>query len=307
MSTTANTLEGRLLCASGCAYAVSPGENILDPQAAVPYYAGVGFTQPPTAFLAGRDNINACLVGRTGDGLVVAFRGTLALDGPFTLPKLLDWLNDLNAKPIKGDGLPGEVHEGFLGSVDSLWTDVRDEVKKQRAQWGAETPLFITGHSKGGGMAPLAAMRFLTQEAFASTVVTFAAPKPGNKEFADAYNAAIVQTRYEFAEDIAPHLPPSAPFFSVLAMLSFLSRHFAGLAQYDYERVGSLLYIDRSLAIVPDPQNALLDERRKRLMSLILKGHIQQVGDDHRIGCGYGYMTALCPSGVCPLPVDAPA
>ncbi len=82
----ATTLEGRLLCASASAYAVMEGETTLDPQAAMPYYDGVGFMQPPAAFQAGKDDINACLVGTTPDGVVVAFRGTLPLDGPFTLP-----------------------------------------------------------------------------------------------------------------------------------------------------------------------------------------------------------------------------
>jgi hypothetical protein len=301
------TLQGRLLCASGCAYAVTDGDSSLDPEAAVPYYGGVGFTQPPTAFQAGQDEINACLVGTTGDGVVVAFRGTLPLDGPFTLPTLLDWVNDLNAQPVGGEGLPGQVHEGLLGSLDSLWAGVRDEAKRQLAQGAGSAPLFITGHSKGGGMAALAAMRFQAQESLPAKVVTFAAPKPGDKDFADAYNAAIDHTRYEFAEDIVPHLPPSAPFLSVLANLPFFGRRLAGLAQFDYERVGSLLYITRSLEIVPDPQDSLLDERRQRLLKLILLGHLQQIGDDHRIACGYGYMTALCPSGVCPPPLEPSA
>jgi hypothetical protein len=303
MATIATTLEGRLLCASGCAYAVSAGESLLDPQAAVPYYAGVGFTQPPAVFQRGQDDINACLVGMTGDGLVVAFRGTLSLDGPFNLPKLLDWVNDFNVKPVEGDGLPGQVHQGFLGSLDSLWAAVRDEVKKQLAQAGAAAPLFFTGHSKGGGLAPLAAMRFRTQEALTGKVVTFAAPKSGDKDFADAYNAVMDHTRYEFAEDVVPHLPPSAPFLSVLSNVSFLTGRLS-LEQFDYERLGSLLYITRSLEIVPDPKNTLLDERRLRLLRLILAGHLQQIGDDHRIACGYGYMTALCPSGVCPPPLE---
>jgi hypothetical protein len=307
MSATATTLEGRLLCAAGCAYAVTEGESSLDPEAAIPYYGGVGFSQPPAAFLAGDDEINACLVGTTGDGVVVAFRGTLPLDGPFTLPKLLDWANDLNAKPVPGDGLPGQVHEGFLRSLDSLWTGVRDEVKTQLAQSVAATPLFITGHSKGGGMAALAAMRFHTQEALTARVVTLAAPKPGDKDFADAYNSVMNHIRYEFAEDVVPHLPPSASFLSVLATLTFFNRRLTGLAQFDYERVGSLLYITRSLQIIPDPQNTLLPERRQRIVNLFLSGHLQQVGDDHRIGCGYGYMTALCPSGVCPSPLDPSA
>jgi hypothetical protein len=279
------------------------GEITLDPEAAKPYYDGAGFVQPPAAFLAGQDEINACLVGTTGDGVLVAFRGTLPLDGPFTVAKLLDWVNDLNAEPVVGGGLPGEVHEGFLGSLESLWMDVRDEVKKQQAQAGAAAPFFITGHSKGGGMAALAALRFRMQEGLTAKVVTFAAPKPGNKAFADAYNAVMDHTRYEFAEDVVPHLPPSAPFLGVLATLSFLGRRLINLEQYDYERVGSLMYITRSLDIVPDPDNSLLDERRRRILELILAGHLQQIADDHRSACGYGYISALCPSGVCPTPV----
>jgi hypothetical protein len=303
MTPTATTLAGRLLCASGCAYAVTEGKTTLDPEAAVPYYAGVGFKQPPTTFLAGQDEINACLVGTTADGVVVAFRGTLSLDGPFTIPKLLDWVNDLNARPVQGEDLQGAVHEGFLQSLNSLWDHVRDEIKRQLAQAGAGTPLFITGHSKGGGIAPLAAMRFRTQEGSAAKVVTFAAPKSGDKEFVDAYDAVFDHTRYEFAEDVVPHLPPSAPFLSILATVAVLSRRLPNLAQFDYERAGSLLYITRSFEIIPDPQETLLGERRQRLLKLILAGHIQQIGDDHRIACGYGYMTALCPSGVCPPPV----
>jgi hypothetical protein len=306
MSTTATSIQGRLLCASACAYTVTEGETVLDPEAAIPYYAGVGFTQPPAAFQGGLDEINACLVGTTGDGVIVAFRGTLSLDGPFTLPKLLDWMNDLNAKPVAGDGLPGEVHQGFLDSMESLWAGVRDEVAKQLAQAQAGTPLFITGHSKGGGMAALASMRFQMQKGLSSKVVTFAAPKPGSSAFADAYNAVMDHTRYEFAEDVVPHLPPSASFLSVLAPLSFFNRRITGLAQYDYESVGSLRYITRSGQIVPDPQNALLGERRQRLVSLILAGNLQQIGDDHRSACGYGYMTNLVPSGVCPPALQPP-
>jgi hypothetical protein len=299
----ASTLEGRLLCASDCAYVIRPGDSIVEPDAALPYYDGVGFTTPPAAFEGGNKDIDACLVGTTGDGVVVAFRGTLPIDGPFTLAKLLDWVNDFNVEPVQGDGLPGKIHGGFLGSLNSLWTDVRNDVKKQMAQLGSATRLFITGHSKGGGMAPLAAMRFKTNDGFTPKVITFAAPKSGDREFADAYNAVMDHTRYEFAEDVVPHLPPSAPFLTVLAKLSFFSRRLTSLEAFDYERVGSLLYITRDLQIVPDPDNTLLEERRQRLARLILQGHIQQIADDHRIACGYGYMTALVPTGVCPPPL----
>jgi hypothetical protein len=167
--------------------------------------------------------------------------------------------------------------------------------------------LIVTGHSKGGGIAPLAAIRFVKQEKVDANlvkVVTFAAPKSGDSAFAAFYNATIADhTRYEYGDDVVPHLPPSAPFLTVLSTLSFFSRRRISLATYDYERVGTLLYIDRTLKIIPDPEEALLPARRRSLAGLILNGHIQQIADDHRMACRYGYMSAICPSGVCPPPI----
>jgi hypothetical protein len=304
MAGTATTLAGRLLCASGCAYSAVAGEAALDPEAALPYYTGVGWAAPPAAFLAGTDDINACVVGTCDDGVVVAFRGTLPLDGPFNLPKLLDWVNDINAAPVAGAGLPGLVHRGFLGSLDSLWPAVRDQAKRRLTLAGPAAGLLVTGHSKGGAVAALAAMRFKAEVGLTPRVVTFAAPKAGNTAFASAYNAAVLDhTRYEYAEDIVPHLPPSAAFLGVLSNLSFLSRRLPDLTQFDYARVGGLRYIRRSGEVVAGPDETFLSGRRQRLLELALGGHVQQIGDDHRIACGYGYMTALCPTGVCPAPL----
>ena len=306
MSSVPGSLPCRLLCASNCAYAAIAGEAELDPNAAVPYYAGAGFLEPPAAFLAGDDQFNACLVGRIAEGVVVAYRGTLPPDGTFTLAKLLDWVNDLNVEPEQEDDLPGRVHSGFLGSVESLWDAVRAEVERHLQRAPADAILVVTGHSKGGGMAPLAARRFVAKkivDAEHIKVVTFAAPKAGDAAFAADYNATIRDhARYEFAEDIVPHLPPSASFRTMFSALTFFKGRLAGLPTFDYERVGSLLYIDRALEIDPEDDRRLPD-RRRRIISLILSGHVQQIIDDHRSACGFGYMSALCPFGVCPRPL----
>jgi hypothetical protein len=279
---------------------VIAGEDRLDPEAAAPYYAGVGFKEPPAAFLAGTRDINACLVGTSDDGVVVAFRGTLPVDGPFTIAKLHDWVNDVNARPVAGDGLPGRVHEGFLGSLDSLWTSIRAETQRQLQNAGPAARLLITGHSKGGAMAALAAMRFHTQERVESTVITIAAAKAGDQAFCEQYNAVVDHTRYEFGEDVVPHLPPSGHFLGVLSESPFFSQRTANIASFEYGRAGKLLYITRALEIVPDPDESLLSKRRERILRLVLTGRVQTIGDDHRIGCGYGYMSALNPTGVCP-------
>jgi hypothetical protein len=115
------------------------------------------------------------------------------------------------------------------------------------------------------------------------------------------------QTRYEYADDIVPHLPPSASMLEILQRLPFLGQRLSGLERYDYARVGQLTYITSDYQLVPDPNNSLLNDRRLHILKLVVAGHIQQIGDDHRIACGYGYMTALCPTGVCPGPVGTTA
>src|SRR5207302_922825 len=97
-----------------------------------PFYDGAGFLRPPATVVAGVENIDACLVGTTADGVVVAFRGTLPIDQP-GLNTLLDWFNNFIVLPVPGSGLPGHVHQGFLGSLENLWNPLFEEVKKQQS------------------------------------------------------------------------------------------------------------------------------------------------------------------------------
>jgi hypothetical protein len=301
MTTPAPTVEGRLLCASYCTYSID-GSGTLPTASLSPFYDGAGFTQPPATFGGGIHNINACLVGSTADGVVLAFRGTLPLADLrlltlTSLDALLDWMNDFNADLISASGLPGLVHAGFWGSLESLWPAAHAEVQRQLAQIPAGQ-LFITGHSKGGGIAPLAAMRFLT-ESITARVVTFAAPKCGDEDFAAAYNPQINHERYEYADDIVPHLPPSAKFLDLLSKLPFRGDRFANLRRFDYEAVGTLEFIDWSRHFVADSP-ALETVRFLSLARLIATGQFRQIALDHSIDCGSGYTTAVCPSGVCP-------
>jgi hypothetical protein len=207
-------------------------------------------------------------------------------------------MNDFNAEPVNDPGMPGQVHQGFLTSLNSLWPAVRDEVTKQLPGVAPAGQLFITGHSKGGGIAPLAALRFRTEAAVTARVVTFAAPRAGNQAFVDAYNALFDHTRYEYADDMVPHLPPSAPFLNVLSSLPLLGHHFAGLERFDYEPVGALDFINWSGHLVEDSPS-LRVERFLALAKQIVLLHFLQIGLDHDIACGSGYMSAVCPTGVC--------
>jgi hypothetical protein len=298
LSMPAPTLDGRLLCASGCTYGItSDGVLAADPTSV--YYTDAGFLVPPTTFVGGIAKIDACLVGTTPDGVVLAFRGTLPFD-IHSAPTLRDWLGDFNADPIDAEGYPGQVHAGFWQALAFLQDRVVAEVNRQRIGAPAALPLLITGHSKGGALAALAAWRFLAVDKIPTKVVTFAAAKSGDAAFRDAYDAQIDHTRYEFADDIVPHLPPSqGGFLDTLSALPVIGPRFDDLKRFDYEQVGVLRYIDASGRFVATTPRLPI-ERILSLVKEIVAGHFHQIAIDHAIGCGSGYMSAICPTGVCP-------
>ncbi len=289
------TLDCRLLCASVCAYAIQPDGTVLHD---VPYFDTVGFTQEPSTTLGGGDDINACLVGRVAEGVVVAFRGTLPFNAGIDPQQIVrDWINDLHAELIHGGTLPGLVHEGFWNSLDSLWSWVLNQVQRTANDAGT-TSLFITGHSKGAALANLAAMRLGVEKGLAAHVRTFAGPHPGNTDFASAYAKLIGDsTRYEYAEDIVPHLPPSLKFRHMFETVPFMQPYVHRL-DLDYVPVGTLKYIDTAGNVVGDSPT-LPFERFARLAQLIGTGQFARIVADHSSRCGGGYMSAVCPADLC--------
>jgi hypothetical protein len=292
-----------LLCASGVTYGITAdGTLAVDPTSV--YYPGAGFLTPPTTFVGGIQEIDACLVGSTPDGVVLAFRGTLPFDINSS-PTVRDWLNDFDADPVGANGFPGQVHAGFLGALGFLWDRLLPEVIRQRVGALAALPLLVTGHSKGGAVAALAAWKLQIGNTIPVKVITFAAAKAGDAAFRDAYDARIDHTRYEFADDIVPHLPPSSGgFLDVLASLPVIGSNFSDLKRFNYEQVGVLRYIDSSGRFV-DVTPLLRIERALSLAQQIVRLHFHQIAIDHSIGCGSGYMTAICPTGVCPVSLAA--
>jgi len=294
----APTLEGRLLCASSVAYAILNDEKLLAPDPDNLYLAGAGFLRPPAVILAGPREIDACLVGELADGPVIVFRGTLSFDVR-SIPTVLDWLDDFEANPVAVAGFPGFVHEGFSGALAGLWPGIADALGPIRGATAEPRTVLITGHSKGGAIAALAAWQLQMISGIPVKVVTFAAAKPGDVAFGATYDAAgIDHTRFEYSNDIVPHMPLSeGGFIDVLAKLPLIGQRFDGLRRFDYRPVGRLQYITQSGRIVPDDQ-ALRSERDLMLALEIIRFRLPQIAMDHAIGSGSGYMSAVAPTGV---------
>jgi hypothetical protein len=212
-------MKRRLLQASSEAY-----------QGVAPEAPGaVGWIEPPVVIRRnaeiGRRLIDQALVGRVREGVVVAIRGSLPpfpRGGQDGFAVLLDWLSDSLALCVEAPEYGGGVHLGFADSMYRLWEDADGKPGIRRAiqmmldvnrfDHAARPHLFLTGHSKGGALANLAALRaarLAEWHKLPISVATIAAPRAGNAAFARSYAAERISClRYEIASDIVPHLPP---------------------------------------------------------------------------------------------------
>jgi hypothetical protein len=155
-------------------------------------------------------------------------------------------------------------------------------------------PVYVTGHSKGGPLANLAAMRL--RAALPKTtpvmVATFAGARPGDDAFAAGYNAAIPHgARYEYADDIVPHLPPSDEFVAMFKDVPQIGPTVQKLT-LGYASVGDLHFIDWSGNLVADTPLLRID-RFLHLAKLLATFGFATIVADHSIAIGSGYDTAI--------------
>jgi hypothetical protein len=182
-------------------------------------------------------NVDAMLICSTafliqssdGQVVILCYRGT----EPLTF---INWLTtlDVNAEtiPMSAPGATGpfNVHGGFYRNVRATGNDVLTALEralKGRSvlrEKGQDMPkrmeaLYITGHSLGGAMAALAAVRLLSDHAFdpiaqkLKAVYTFGQPMIGCPDFARACaeDPFLAQNliRYRYRNDVVPSLPPA--------------------------------------------------------------------------------------------------
>jgi len=243
-----------LLQASKSAYDIATPGILKLP---APVAQTIGVVGDIQGYATGSRLIDAAFVGTLANakGVILAFRGTLpphlATDGSERDPEQVasDWLHDCEAALVVGDKLPGRVHQGFLGALDALWPSVSTEVAKRLTDLKPEVRhLYITGHSKGGSVAHLAAARFaLSTIVHGSdiTVRTFEGAHAGDQAFADGYLRLVGNVvRYECRDDLIPHLPPSLMFRHMFHGEDFFKPLMAIDSRVDYAPAGKLQFLD---------------------------------------------------------------
>src|SRR5208337_1303495 len=301
MSTAPSNLNCILLNASGAAYNIAPGACIYTPDTI--YSPHVPYTSGPQAACGGPFYINAATVGQCLFGIVVAFRGTLP---PSTKDpdSWLDWLQDFFAVPVSVPSLPGQVHSGFYNATATIIQKVQTLVLGYNP--GPDNPVYVTGHSKGGPMASMAAY-ILSQSMNVPNVqpvVTFASARPGDPAFRAGYEAVFQQTRYENYDDIVPLMPPSLDFIQSLRskpMLFFgatgqrLQHMLQSAADWDYVPVGNMRFVTKAHQVIDN--ESVAEQTADVILEFVedvMKRDFSSFGDAHSLLPGRGYNSGVC-------------
>jgi triacylglycerol lipase len=130
---------------------------------------------------------------------------------------------------VPGDpsGVPGRVHEGFTKALEPVAARLDELVAQLKSR---RVLLHVTGHSLGGALATLAALRFGRAGEAACpihTVHTFGSPRVGDAAFVQAFEEQFAGRAYRFVndEDLVTRVPPRA---------------------MNYDHVGGIVYIDEA-------------------------------------------------------------
>jgi len=251
---------------------------------------------------------DAGLVWHSGDELIVAFRGTLpdvanSQDTSRQVLSIEDWVNNANYSP-KVDPKLGQVHAGFGAAFEQVWPGLMQQIAawQKAGKLGPNVKVYVTGHSKGGSLAMLAALTLRADKLTPVTeVVTFGAPRVGGPDFAAKYAAAgIAGIRYENSQDLVPHVPLNALELDLAPLLRRVIS-IKGNPQGDYVSVGKLRYIDSDGQILtPADADAEDDLEKSRLLEfapLIFdapKDIAETVVGAHSIAPDSAYFKAVC-------------
>jgi len=137
--------------------------------------------------------------------VLVAFRGT----------QVNKW-GDLKADGAlcQRKALGGLVHTGFYSALDLVWIDVLTAVKAQGKTGEGWKPVWITGHSLGGAIALLAAVRLDRVGVPVRGTITLGQPRVGDLTFSQGFSGRERVYRITNQGDPVPLVPVRAQWIA---------------------------------------------------------------------------------------------
>ena len=238
--------------------------------------------------------MNAVLVAVSQQAVIVSYRGTLTPERG-TNPKTVveDWVQDADKAPAIEPDIPGRVHRGFLTAVSSTWDPVLSTLQGWRSEGLlAGRKIYVTGHSKGGAAASIAAMKLRAAGFMPDAVYTYASARPGDAGFIEGMRQADVRVwRYENRFDVVPHLPPNSSEGELFALL--LEVKGVNMRE-EYRPAGYLMYVNW-LGRMTAEYDSLAQDRLARFRERLQKpGALSAVVEAHSSAGKGQYDSAIC-------------
>ncbi len=140
---------------------------------------------------------------------LICFRGTTDID---------DWMTNIKAKLI--DAPIGRAHKGFTEGLDAVYPQILDFINHHAP---ARTPLWLCGHSLGGALATLCALRLRLKRTNICGLYTFGSPRVVDANAGD-YLASVLPNRiWRFVnnEDIVTRVPPASMGYDHLGRIRY--------------------------------------------------------------------------------------
>ncbi len=155
---------------------------------------------------------------RTDDALLVSFRGT-ELSEPADVLTDAGIVREAVATPYGDVG----VHTGFWRALDSVYPELLALARQQ-----PDRPVWLTGHSLGGALATLAAMRLTLDGVTVGGVHTFGAPAVGDQALADVHDTELAlrakTQRWVNDHDVIPMALDVVPGYVDLGVTNVFAR-----------------------------------------------------------------------------------
>ena len=144
--------------------------------------AGIGLRD--VSFSSGRST--QAFAARSDEVQYLAFRGS---------EQVSDWLTNARFMPTSREqGV--HIHTGFIDALDEIWEELAVAVRAK------DLPIVVTGHSLGGAVASLAALRLAIAGAAVAGVVTFGQPRTGHGDFRRLYDGLLAGVTLRFVNHI---------------------------------------------------------------------------------------------------------
>lgn len=304
------SIEASLIFA--CDRAARIGDTLPVPPASATRFAQLHWSTEPVEFVGGPEDIDAGLVGVcqteafSAPVILVIFRGTV---GPPSAPDpglnefeqaqrfLDDWLNNFEINLAPGAAWPGRVHKGFADAFDTLWLGKgMAALVDELASSNPAAPIWLTGFSKGGALAHMTAYQLQAKYPGRVNVLTFAAPRQGDSDYATGYAERLPQAvRYECGYDLVPHGPPAGEFACLPVSINPIIDVLRALNS-DYRSSGQFRFLPAGAGTTwqADSSSLTLD-RAQDIAARVGDLRLDDFANIHSIDLNRGYALALCP------------